>query len=219
MAVRKKRRFRLLLYKRFHETQRGLSYVLIVLGALLLGCWLAASFLLGAEADPAALDLLFWCSLGLVFIGLMRFMFTLLVSKVAYAECRPASLQIRTLFFPLAISYRRIKDSRPSPIHEIFPPEIYKKRHEQELGTLWGETAIILRLSKLPVSAGLIKTLMGPLMLDPNGYGLVLLVEDWMGFRQQLEQAINAYATRYATPIHAERLYSQVMGRPQKKKK
>jgi extradiol dioxygenase family protein len=213
MAAKQKKRFQLLLYKRYHETQRGLSQVLIVLGVLLLGGWLAASFFLGDEADPNALNVLLWCSLGLFFIGLLRLMFTLLVSKVACVECRPASLRIRTLFFPLVISYRRIKETRPSLVREIFPPETYKERYEQLLETLWGETAIVVRLNKLPMSTGLIKTLLGPLILDPNGHGLVLLVDDWMGFSRQLDQAINDYSSRRATPVHGERLYSKVMGK------
>ncbi|MBN1889807.1 MAG: hypothetical protein JW850_17560 [Thermoflexales bacterium] len=213
MAAKQKKRFQLLLYKRYHELHRGLSQFLIVVGVLLLGGWLAAGFFLGDEADPAALNVLLWSSLGLLVIGLLRLMFTLLVSKAACVECRPASLQIRTLFFPLTVSYRRIKDTRPSMVREIFPPESYKKRYEHVLETFWGETAIIVQLNKLPLSAGLIKKLLGPLILDPNGTGLVLLVEDWMGFSQRLDQAINAYSTRRATPVHEERLYSKVMGK------
>jgi hypothetical protein len=213
MAAKQKKCFQLLLYKRYHEMHRGLSQVLIVLGVLLLGGWLAAGFFLGDAADPDALNLLLWCSLGLFVIGLLRLMFTLLVSKVACVECRPASLRVRTLFFPLVISYRRIKDTHPSLVREIFPPETYKKRYEQQLGAFWGETALVVRLSKLPVSASLVKTLLGPLMLAPDGHGLVLLVDDWMGFSRHLDQAVNDYNTRRATPIHEERLYSKVMGK------
>lgn len=206
MADKRSKRFQLLLYKRYHQVHGGLSKFLIVLGALLIAGWVAARAFLGRAADPDALKVMLGGSLAILVLGVLRWAVTFLVSKTAYVECRAKSLKVQTPFLPLVISYRRIRNTRPTVLREVFPPD-KQKRHRNLLQEYWGETVVIVEMDKLPMSPGLLKAMMGPYHFSPDGRGLALLVDDWMGFSQSLDQAISAYRAQRVTPVAQRGLY------------
>lgn len=197
MPPRKKRRFALLLYRRYHQVNSGLSKFLIALGILLLAGWVATRIFLSAEISAENSQLLLWACLALLALGVLRLLFTWLVSKAAYVECKEHALRVQTPFLPLTISYKRIKNTRPSELRQLFPPD-QQKRNRNLLETYWGETVVVIELTRFPLSPRLLKFLMGPYHFEPGGAGLALLVEDWMGFSQSLDQALTDYRTRRA---------------------
>lgn len=203
---RKTRRFALLLYRRYHQVNSGLSKFLIALGILLLAGWVATRIFLGAEISAENSQLLLWACLALLALGVLRLLFTWLVSKTAYVECKEQALKIRTPFLLLTISYKRIKNTRPSELRQLFPPD-QQKRNRNLLETYWGETVVIIELTKFPLAPRLLEFLMGPYHFEPGGAGLALLVEDWMGFSQSLDQALTDYRTRRAAAATSAGMY------------
>ncbi len=198
MATRRARRFPLLLYKRYHQTRKGLSQFLIALGILSLGGLVALKIFAGAAINSDAFILMLGCGLALLAWGIARFLFTFFASKTAFVECRARSLKIQTPFIPLVISYRRIKDNRPSVLRELFPPD-QQKRDRNLLETYWGETVVVIDVNKLPLPPRLLKAVMGPYFFNPDGSGLALLVDDWMAFNQTLDQALSEYRSQRAS--------------------
>ncbi len=197
MAAQRKK-FPLLLYRRYHQTNSGLSKFIIALGLLALS-GVVALRIFGPGENPATFSLALKLCLALLFLGVARFLFTFLVSRTAYVECRPRALKIRTPFLPLVISYRRIRNTRPVTLRDVFPPE-KQKRNRKLLEAHWGETVVVIEMSRLPMSPGLLRAIMGPYFFHPDGSGLVLLVDDWMGFSQALDQALTDYRLQRTAP-------------------
>lgn len=201
----KRKRFQLLVYRRYHQVHSGLSKFLIGFGLLLLIGAIAIKVFWSSEVGADALETMLLGSGAILVLGVLRFLFTFLVSKTAYVECKKV-LRIRTPFLPLDISYKRIRNTRPSTLRDIFPPE-KQKRNRKLLETYWGETVVMIELTKLPMPPGFLKAIMGPYLFDPAGNGLVLLVDDWMGFSQSLDQALTDYRAQRVSPVAQRGMY------------
>jgi hypothetical protein len=178
-------KFPLLIYQRYHQVQRGRSVMWLIVGIVLAA--LAGLFgLLGSNLVSGDVWRLFWAGIVLAVFGLIRFLFTLVLSRIPYVQCTPRTIKIQTPFMPVVFSYKRIENTRPNNIHDVFPPEKQKGERKKMLETLWGETAIVVDLKGYPVSKSLLRTMLGPYLLTPKGTGFVFLVKDWMALSRQL---------------------------------
>ena len=197
-ANTKATKFPLLIYRRYHQVQRGRSVMWLIVGIVL--AVLAALFgLLGPNLVSGDVWLLFWAGMVIAVFGLIRFLFTLVLSRIPYVQCTPRTVKIQTPFMPVVFSYKRIENTRPNNIHDVFPPQKQKGERKKMLETLWGETAVVVDLKGYPVSKSLLRTMLGPYLLTPKGTGFVFLVKDWMALSRQLADYQEQWRAREST--------------------
>jgi len=194
-ANTKATKFPLLIYQRYHQVQRGRSVMWLFVGIVL--AVVAALFgFLGPNLVSGDVWPLFWAGMVIAVFGLIRFLFTLVLSRIPYVQCTPRTVKIQTPFMPVVFSYKRIENTRPNNIHDVFPPQRQKGERKKMLETLWGETAIVVDLKGYPVSKSLLRTMLGPYLLTPKGTGFVFLVKDWMALSRQLADYQEQWRTR-----------------------
>jgi hypothetical protein len=197
-ANTKATKFPLLIYQRYHQVQRGRSVMWLFVGIVL--AVVAALFgFLGSNLVGGDVWLLFWAGIVIAVFGLLRFLFTWVLSRIPYVQCTPRTVKIQTPFMPVVFSYKRIENTRPNNIHDVFPPQKQKGERKKMLETLWGETAIVVDLKGYPVSKSLLRTVLGPYLLTPKGTGFVFLVKDWMTLSRQLSDYQEQWRTRTST--------------------
>ncbi len=197
-AKTKATRFPLLIYQRYHQVQRGRSVMWLIVGIVL--AVVAALFgLLGPDLVSGDVWLLFWAGIVIAIFGLIRFLFTLVLSRIPFVQCTPRTVKIQTPFMPVVFSYKRIENTRPNNIHDVFPPQKQKGERKKMLETLWGETAVVVDLKGYPVSKSLLRTMLGPYLLTPKGTGFVFLVKDWMALSRQLADYQEQWRARTST--------------------
>ena len=201
------RRFPLLIYRRYHELHRGLSWLLMALGIALV-VTAALMYLIrprGLGGDPAWL---LWPGVVFFFFGLARFMLTWAISRVTYVQCTPRNVKIQTPLVPVEFSYRRLIGTRPTNLSDVFPPRKQKGARRAMLEDLWGETVIVVELKGYPISKKLLRLIMGPYLLTPRGTGFVLLVKDWMALNRQIavyQEQWRERTSKHVSPI--QRVY------------
>ena len=199
-AKPKAKKFPLLIYRRYHQVQRGMS-----LGLIALGIVLAVSAVLLRAIRPGAVSgdvwLLFWIGVVIVAFGLARFLLTWAISRTAYVQCTPRNVKIQTPFVPVVFSYKRITDSHPTNLRDVFPPEKQKGARRKMLEEMWGQTVIVVGLKGYPASKSFLRTMLGPYLLMPKGAGFVFLVEDWMGLSRQLSDYQEQWRARTSKSV------------------
>ena len=193
-------RFPLLMYRRYHQVQRGLSLGLIALGSVL-----AVSAMSLRVIRPGAVSgdvwLLFWAGVILAVFGLARFLLTWAISRTAYVQCTPRNVKIQTPFMPVVFSYKRITNSRPTNLRDVFPPEKQKGARRKMLEEVWGQTVIVIDVKGYPMSKSFLRTMLGPYLLTPKGTGFVFLVQDWMGLSRQLSDYQEQWRARTSKSV------------------
>ena len=132
---------------------------------------------------PPSLD---WLLLAVAVIAFIIFLFKLAAGRLPYVRCAERNIRIQTPFYPMFISYRRIKETRPNPFYEIFPKGKLKRNEQRVLDKVMGQTAIVVDMDGFPMSRALMRLWIPNLMFNPNGTGLVLWVEDWMTLNREL---------------------------------
>ncbi len=179
MAKKRKRgdRFPLLIYEPVGRRWGRLGLLLILAS---LGLWLALPRLIG----PTMLRHL---ALFPVLVGLILIVYGQAARKMAYIQCFPTRIRIQTPIYPLVISYKRIETTRPVQLVKLFDPQKEKAARRSWPKTYWSKTAIVLELKGYPISESWLRLWFNRYMFWPEGTGLVLLVEDWMEFSQQLD--------------------------------
>ena len=199
-AKPKAKRFPLLIYQRYHQVQRGLSFGLVILGMVL-----AVSAVLLRAIRPGAVSgdvwLLFRAGAVFAVFGLARFLLTWAISRTAYVQCTPRNVKIQTPFMSVVFSYKRITGSRPTNLRDVFPPEKQKGARRKMLGEVWGQTVIVVDLKSYPMSKSFLRTMMGPYLLTPQGTGFVFLVQDWMGLSRQLSDYQEQWRARTSKSV------------------
>jgi hypothetical protein len=120
-------------------------------------------------------------------VALVLLIFTFLSRRTAWVQCRANHLRIQTPIYPLAVSYGRIKEVIPQSFSQVFNPSEEKAARRNWLRPYWGKTALVVRLSKYPVSKVWLRLWFSPYLLSPDTPGFIFLVEDWMGLSRQID--------------------------------
>lgn len=198
MAKRRRRhgkRFRLLIYKRMW--QRWALPSLLVMLASFAWWWYAPQnpLLQNDAAQPDNLRR----SLTLIpaFASFAILVYSLLARRMAWVQCHSNHLRIRTPFYPLVVSYLRIRDVHPLTFGQVFDPAKEKPARRRWLQPYWRKTAVIVELSDYPVGRGWLRLWLSRYLMKPSASaGFVLLVDDWMALSQQLDDFRNVWAMR-----------------------
>lgn len=179
-------RFPLLVYAPLrHWGALGLLTALVV-GAL----WLFTPRILG----PTPLrPLVLLAALG----GGVLSVYGYLAPRVAHVRCEATGLRLQGPLMPLFISYRRVDRTRLAPLVKVFDPKKDRSARRWPL-VYWNMTAVVVDLKGFPVTSWWLRLWFDRHLFLPDGTGLVLLVEDWMGLSQQIDGALAAYRARRA---------------------
>jgi hypothetical protein len=182
MAKKERRgdRFRLLIYGRMWQ-RWAWPCILTIPASLAL--WQLAPRI------PIIRPSLRFLTLAPALISFVILVYAFLARRLSWVECRAGHLRIRTIFYPLAISYGRIKEIRPLTFVQIFDPAKEKSARKRWLHPYWRKTVLVVELSKYPVSKAQLRFWFSPYLLLPDNPGLVLLVKDkdWMTLSRQLQ--------------------------------
>ncbi len=197
MAKRRRgTRFRLLIYERMWQ-RWAWPCILIVLASAAMW-WFAPDI-------PIIYQPLRHLTLVPALVSLVILVYIYLARRLAWVQCRPDHLRIQTPFYPLVISYGRIKVIRPKTFNKVFSPSKEKGSRRRWLLPYWGKTAVVVELSKYPMSKGWLRLWFSPYLLTPDMTGFVFLVEDWMALSRQLDDFRATWETRRAQQRKEER--------------
>ena len=170
------KRYPLLLYRRLSEQVFWPGTLIFALTAVLL-------FLRPSRLEP------FRAYLSVVLSGTGLIMiFTHLLQLRAYVRCEPACLCLQLPFYRLNIPYAQIKAGRPTELYRLFPLEELRLPQRNFLKPLLGRTVIVLDLEQSPRHHLWLRLWMSRYMLSPHTEGLVVLVRDWLGFHNELDE-------------------------------
>lgn len=144
-----------------------------------------------------------WRLLALVpaLMSLLILGYAFLARRMAWVQCKANHLHVQTPIYPLKISYKRIKAIRPVPLAQVFPPSQQKAITRKWLRPCWGETAIVIDLSKYPVRRDWLRLWFNPHLLLPDTPGLVFLVGDWMSLSRQIDDYRSNWEMRRAARL------------------
>jgi hypothetical protein len=184
MAKKHGKRFRLVIYERMWKRWGFLSLLVALAWGVL---WLLAprvGFL------PSSLRMLI---LVPALASLAIFAYAFMARRMAWVQCKPNHLRIQTPIYPLSVSYARIKVVRPSELAHIFDPSKEKPGRREWLRPYWGMTAVVVEISKYPISKGWLRLWFSRYMFSPEATGFVFLVEDWMTLSRQLDDFRNTW--------------------------
>ena len=203
----KTERFPLLIYQRYHQVNRGLSILLILLGLALVG---TAVIVQVVHSPLVSGDTGTVLQLGMIIFvfGVARYLLTWLPSRVAHVRCTPTGVKIQTPFMPVVFSYKRIADNKPTSLRDVYHPDTQKGMGRKMLQAVWGETVVVVDLKGYPLSKKWLRLFMGPYLLTPQGTGFVFLVKDWMGLNRQIADYQEKWRASRSIPSAQRGFYS-----------
>lgn len=189
MAKRRRRgkRFRLLVYERMWQ-RWAWTCILIVPAAVTL--WWFAPRISIIYTPFRALALI------PALISPVILAYAYLARRLAWVQCGPNHLRIQMPFYPLVISYSRIKGVRPKTFAQVFDPAEERVARQRWLRPYWGRTVLVVELSRYPFSKAWLRLWFSPYLLAPDVAGFVFLVEDWMTLSRQLDEFRTAWMMR-----------------------
>jgi len=182
-------RFRLLIYERMW--QRWAWPCILIIPASVVLWWFAPR--ISIIYEPLSVLTLVPALVSLVLLA-----YAYLARRLSWVQCRANHLRIQTPFYPLVISYSRVKGVRPNPFHKVFDPRGEKEARRRWLHPYWGKTVIVLELSKYPMSRAWLRLWFSPYLLVPGAPGFVFLVEDWMALSRQMDEFRTTWEMRRA---------------------
>ena len=180
------KRHTLLVFRRRYHNHRGLYFfVAFLFFAFYVALNLApASFW---ERIPWGPDYDWVLLVGGVIVFLLA-LFRVVASEIPYVQCTEKNLRIQTPLYPIVISYKRMQETRPNPMFQIYHREKLS-RAERNLvlaDKVGGQTALVIEMGSWPMSLTTLKFWLSNLMFTPDNRGLVLWVEDWMMLNREL---------------------------------
>ena len=178
------KRFRLLIYERMW--QRWAWPCILIIPASMTLWWFAPRIpILYAPFRPL--------TLVPALVSLAILAYTYLARRLAWVQCRRNHLRIQTPFYPLVVSYGRIKGVRPQTLAQVFHPAGEKPARRHWLRPYWRKTGLVVELSKYPIDKAWLRLWFSPYLLAPGVTGFFFLVEDWMAFSRQLDEFGSAW--------------------------
>jgi hypothetical protein len=156
-----------------------------------------------------------WVLLVLGAIVFVIALFRWIASEIPYVQCTERNLKIQTPLYPIVISYKRIKETRPNPLFQIYRQGKLSRLEQNVVlaEKTGGQTAIVVDMVSWPMSLGYMKLWMSNLLFTPDSRGLVLWVEDWMTLNREISDFKDRWRDRKLGRDEATSasLYGQIM--------
>lgn len=114
-------------------------------------------------------------------------LFFLIIRGLAYVQPLPNSLKLVTPFLRLNISYKRIRKTSVSDMHQLFPKNSMSGWVQDIFAPLATRTAMVIELTGYPISPRVLRMFLSRFFFKDKTPHLVILVKDWMRFSAELE--------------------------------
>lgn len=178
-------RFPLLLYRRAIARHRLKA---LALTALFLGLWyLIRQGITDWPPPPADV----WALAGSLVTSTYALL-TLVAPRFAYVQPRRNHLHLQTPFFRLHVSYRRMLGTRPVDLARAYPPRSMGRADRRLVAPFYAHSAVGIELKELPLPRFILRLFLGRYFLTPDQTGLLLIVDQWMTFSQQVAVRLDA---------------------------
>jgi hypothetical protein len=118
-----------------------------------------------------------------IFLGILL----LLVRKSAYVQPFSDHLLLVTPFLRLNISYKRFRRASSANMGTLFPKQSVSSWRAEIIQPLAKMTALVIELTGYPMSQSALRLFLSPLFFTDKTPHLVILVDDWMKFSNELE--------------------------------
>jgi hypothetical protein len=141
---------------------------------------------------------------GLGILTLIIYIYALLGPRFSYVQCRPEYLLVCTPLYRLAISYSRIRTTRPVPFDP--GPVRWSNRHLVE--PYLGHTMVAMDLNRYPIKRRWLRLFLMEYLLPKNFVGLQFLVREWMALSLNIEVHRAAWKTHQRDQDREEALTS-----------
>ena len=181
------KRHTLLLYSRLYGMLRWPSLLIAVSGAVL---WWYAPRVPMLAGDLAQASLFILASV----CGVLA-IYAWLGPRLAYVQCHPKYLRVSTPLFRVAISYSRIRTTRPVK----FAPGQLPFTQGRMVDPFRGHTILALELTSYPLSEGALRRMLTPFMFSDSFKGLQFVVADWMGLAREIDAYRDSWKIRPRT--------------------
>ena len=197
-----------LFYERFHAHRA----MFLVGSFVLFGLYLAINFLPFQLTEIRfTLVSYSWILLVIGSVAFLIFLFRTVASYLPYVQCTERNLRIRTPFYPIVISYKRIQETRPNALFEVFKKDAVTRSQARFLEKFAGQTVVVVDMNSYPMSLRWMKFWMGDLMFTPDDRSLVLWVGDWMSLNRELADYLERWrARKTGKPQPPVSVYSQL---------
>jgi hypothetical protein len=180
------KRHSLLVFRRRYRSQRGLYFFVafLFLAAYLALSRVPASFW---EHIPWGPDY-DWILLAAGVVVFLIALFRVVASQRPYVQCTEKNLRIQTPLYPIVISYKRMKETRPNPLFQVFHRDKLSRAERSVVldDKVGGQTALVIDMISWPMNVRYLKFWLSNLMFTSDNRGLVLWVEDWMTLNREL---------------------------------
>jgi len=191
MKKKRAKRFPLLIYQRWSK--------MLYLPSLLIAVVSGISWWVTRQVE--SLQRHAWALLIIGAIGLVIFLYALLVRYTAYVQCTPKFIKIRTPLMSIVVSYARILQVHPDEFYEQFPTNELSHSHRRLVEPFLWNKALVLELKEFPMKETMLRLWLHQLMFATDAKGLVLVVEDW----KTLSRQIGVFFDRWMTPRQIQR--------------
>ena len=181
------RRHLLIVYKymldRWWKATLTIGLVLLALASGLGGL----PFFIPQSTFPGLNDWKLWGLAGAGGFAIFFTVFLASIRKSAYVQAFSDHLRLVTPFLRLNISYRRIRRTYSSEMGLLFQPKRMEAWKRELVSPLAAKPAIILELTRFPVSQAALRLFVSPFFFPDKTPCLALLVPDWIAFSTELE--------------------------------
>ncbi|MBN1438198.1 MAG: hypothetical protein JW929_02220 [Anaerolineales bacterium] len=191
MSVQK--RYPLILYR---EWMRSFSFpilflmsILGVLWAAALSGWLPEHVGVYAEAQAPVLG----AATGIAFV---LWLTVLILPHLAYVQCHPDYLLLRTGPLRLIVSYSRVRTSRSVQHLQIHSPKTQPRAHRKLAVRLALTQCVAIELTSYPSGFFLLRALSHPFLFLGDEPGFLFAVKDWMGLNREVDEKHAALLAR-----------------------
>ena len=131
-----------------------------------------------------------WQWMTLAAVGALCVLASLLMwmlRKSAYVRAYDDHLRLVTPFLRMNISYRRILRTTTVSMGALFPTRRMPTLRRETIEPFLRRTALVVDLNAMPMPRGALRLFLSPFFFKDNTPHLVLLVQDWMSFSNELE--------------------------------
>jgi hypothetical protein len=181
-------KFPLALYGRSAARYRSKSFMISI---AMLGLWFITYT---TEFLPRLAPLNRWMLAGGL-VAALYWTYTTIGPRFAFARAREDHLWVQTPLYRLKISYRRIQNTRPVQFGKLYPASDRSRSDRRLLKPYFSSTALGIDLRSWPIHPLILRVFFGKFSLAPDQPGLILLVNDWMSFSNQLSTAMERWRT------------------------
>ncbi len=118
-----------------------------------------------------------------IFLGILL----LILRKSAYVQPFSDHLRLVTPFLRLNISYKRFRRASSANMGALFPKQSVSSWRAEIIEPLAKMTVIVIELTSYPMSQSTLRLFLSPLFFKDKTPHIVILVDDWMKFSNELE--------------------------------